>query len=180
MNVSKLDVDFLAWSGHKMLGPTGTGIRYGKEEHYEDLNPYMVGGETVDWSTYDDQEFLPPPQRYEAGLQNYAGELGLAAAADYLKSLGLSKIEKHENELTQIIHDGFSEIDGATIVGVQDPEQRGGITSFNIESVMYHDVAMIMNRNYNIMVRSGQHCVHSWFTANGIEGSVRASFYLRG
>ncbi|MHA2385486.1 MAG: aminotransferase class V-fold PLP-dependent enzyme [Candidatus Thorarchaeota archaeon] len=178
INVRKLDVDFLAFSGHKMLGPTGTGILYVKEEHYEDLNPYMVGGETVDWSTYEKQEFLPPPQRYEAGLQNYSGELGLAAAADYLKSVGLSKIEKHENELTKMIHDGLSQIDGATVVGLQDPEQRGGITSFNINGVMYHDVAMIMNRNYNIMVRSGQHCVHSWFTANSIEGSVRASFYL--
>ncbi|MHA2211037.1 MAG: aminotransferase class V-fold PLP-dependent enzyme [Candidatus Thorarchaeota archaeon] len=178
LNVSKLDVDFLAFSGHKMLGPTGTGILYVKEEHYDDLNPYIVGGETVDWSTYDNQEFLPPPQRYEAGLQNYAGELGLAAAAKYLKSVGLSKIGKHENELTQIIHDGLSQIDGATLVGVQDAKMRGGITSFNIKGVMYHDVAMIMNRNYNIMVRSGQHCVHSWFTANGIEGSVRTSFYL--
>ncbi|MHA2003691.1 MAG: aminotransferase class V-fold PLP-dependent enzyme [Candidatus Thorarchaeota archaeon] len=178
ISVNKLDVDFLALSGHKMLGPTGTGILYVKDEHYDDLNPFMVGGETVDWSTYDNQEFLPPPQRYEAGLQNYAGELGLAAAAKYLKSVGLSKIEKHENELTEIIHDGLSQIDGATLVGVQDPKLRGGITSFNIKGVMYHDVAMIMNRNYNIMVRSGQHCVHSWFTAKGIEGSARASFYL--
>jgi cysteine desulfurase/selenocysteine lyase len=178
LNVGKLNVDFLALSGHKMLGPTGTGVLYVKEELYDELNPYIVGGETVEWSTYENQEFLPPPQRYEAGLQNYAGEHGLAAAANYLKSIGLSKIEKHENELTQIIHDGLSQIEGASVVGVQDPNLRGGITSFNIEGVMYHDVAMIMNRNYNIMVRSGQHCVHSWFTANGIEGSARASFYV--
>jgi cysteine desulfurase/selenocysteine lyase len=178
MNVGKLGVDFLAFSGHKMLGPTGTGIVYVKEEHYDRLDPYNVGGETVDWSTLEEHKFLEPPEKYEAGLQNYAGELGFAAAVRYLKSIGMKKIEKHENELNQMMHNGLSRIDGATIIGVTDPSHRGGITSFNIEGVMYHDVAMIMNRNYNLMVRSGQHCVHSWFNENGIEGSVRASLYL--
>jgi cysteine desulfurase/selenocysteine lyase len=178
MDVGKLGVDFLAFSGHKMLGPTGTGIAYIKEEHYDRMDPYNVGGETVEWSTFDDHKFLDPPEKYEAGLQNYAGEIGLAAAARYLKSIGMKKIEKHENELNLMIHEGLSRIEGATIIGVSDPRQRGGITSFNLDDVMYHDVAMIMNRNYNLMVRSGQHCVHSWFNESGIEGSVRASLYL--
>jgi cysteine desulfurase/selenocysteine lyase len=178
MAVEKLGVDFLAFSGHKMLGPTGTGVVYIKEEHYDRLDPYNVGGETVEWSTLEEHKFLDPPEKYEAGLQNYAGELGLAAAARYLKSIGLKKIGKHESELNQMMHEGLSQIDGASIIGVTDPLRRGGITSFNLEGVMYHDVAMIMNRNYNLMVRSGQHCVHSWFNENGIEGSVRASLYL--
>lgn len=178
MGVKKLGVDFLALSGHKMLGPTGTGVLYVKKEHYDILDPFMVGGDTVEWSTFENRKFLPPPEKYEAGLQNYAGELGLAAAARYLKSVGMKKIERHEQELTKMVHDGLSEIDGAKIIGVQDPTQRGGITSFSLRGVDFHDVAMIMNRNYNIMVRSGQHCVHSWFTATGTEGSVRASLYL--
>ncbi len=178
LNVAKLDVDFLAFSGHKMLGPTGTGILYVKWDNYERMNPFIVGGETVDWSTLEDHEFLEPPQKYEAGLQNYAGELGLAAAARYLKSVGLRNIERHGTNLNQVVHEGLVQIEGVSIIGVNDPLERGGITSFKIEGVQYHDVAMIMNRNYNLMVRSGQHCVHSWFDANGIDGSVRASLYL--
>ncbi|NHI88248.1 MAG: aminotransferase class V-fold PLP-dependent enzyme [Candidatus Thorarchaeota archaeon] len=178
IDVAKLGVDFLAFSGHKMLGPTGTGVVYIKEEHYDVLDPFIVGGETVEWSTFQDHKFLDPPEKYEAGLQNYAGEIGLAAAIRYLKSIGLKKVEKHEQELNQLVHNGFSQINGVTIIGIRDPRLRGGITSFNIEGVMYHDVALIMNRNYNLMLRSGQHCVHSWFNASGIEGSVRASLYL--
>ncbi|MFW9808995.1 MAG: aminotransferase class V-fold PLP-dependent enzyme [Candidatus Thorarchaeota archaeon] len=178
IDVDKLNVDFLAFSGHKMLGPTGTGVLYVKKDNYQQMDPFIVGGETVDWSTLEDHEFLEPPQRYEAGLQNYAGELGLAAAARYLKSIGLEKIEKHENDLNKRMHDGLEQISGASIIGINDARERGGITSFTLEGVQYHDVAMIMNRNYNIMVRSGQHCVHSWFTANDIDGSVRASLYL--
>ncbi|MHA2377278.1 MAG: aminotransferase class V-fold PLP-dependent enzyme [Candidatus Thorarchaeota archaeon] len=177
-DVKKLNVDFLAFSGHKMLGPTGTGILYMNEEHHENMQPFIVGGETVAWSTCDDFEFLGVPEKFEAGLQNYAGEIGLAAAAEYLNSIGINKIEKHELELTLKLHERLLEIDGVKIIGVKNPLQRGGITSFSIEGVKYHDAAMILNRNYNIMVRSGQHCVHSWFAANDLEGSIRVSFYL--
>ncbi|UCE08930.1 MAG: aminotransferase class V-fold PLP-dependent enzyme [Candidatus Thorarchaeota archaeon] len=178
LDVRKLDVDFLALSGHKMLGPTGTGVLYVKEEHYDVLEPFMVGGDTVDWSTYDNHKFLDPPERFEAGLQNYASELGLAAAAKYLRKIGLDKIERHEQKLNRIVNDGFSEIENMHFVGVKNPDQRGGITAFNLGRLNCHDVAMIMNRNYGVMVRSGQHCVHSWFAARGIEGSVRSSLYL--
>ncbi|MFX1265387.1 MAG: aminotransferase class V-fold PLP-dependent enzyme [Promethearchaeota archaeon] len=178
MNVKKLGVDFLALSGHKMLGPTGTGILYVREDHYDTLEPFILGGGTVEWSRYEDHRLLPYYERFEAGLQNYAGELGLAAAARYLKSVGMKNVENHERELTKYLHHGLSQIEGVSIIGVQDPSLRGGITSFMVNGVMYHDVAMILNRNYNVMVRSGQHCVHSWFTAKNVEGSVRASFYL--
>jgi len=178
VDVKKLGVDFLAFSGHKMLGPTGTGILYVKKGHYDKLQPFMVGGETVEWSTYEDHEFLAPPEKFEAGLQNYAGEIGLAAAAEYLKGIGSSNIEKHESMLTKQLHDGISAMEGVKIIGVQDPEMRGGITSFSVGGMGYHDIAMILSNNYNTMVRSGQHCVHSWFQAHGIEGSVRASLYI--
>jgi cysteine desulfurase/selenocysteine lyase len=178
IDVQKLDVDFLAFSGHKMLGPTGTGILYVKRSHYATLQPFIVGGETVEWTTYDRHRFLKPPEKFEAGLQNYAGELGLAAAATYLQSIGLNTIAAHERALTRRMHDGLSAIEGVRIVGVQHPDLRCGITSFTIDGVHYHDVAMILDSNFNIMVRSGQHCVHSWFAAHGIRGSVRASLYL--
>jgi cysteine desulfurase/selenocysteine lyase len=178
LNVNKLGVDFLALSGHKMLGPTGTGVLYVREEHYDTLEPFMVGGGTVEWSRYEDHKLLPYYERFEAGLQNYAGELGLASAARYLKSLGMKNVERHEQELTKQLHEALSQIEGVSNIGVEDPRLRGGITSFMVDGVMYHDVAMILNRNYNVMVRSGQHCVHSWFAANNIDGSVRASLYL--
>jgi cysteine desulfurase/selenocysteine lyase len=176
--VNKIGVDFLALSGHKMLGPTGTGILYVREEHYETLDSFMVGGGTVEWSKYEDHRLLPFYERYEAGLQNYAGELGLAAAARYLKSVGMKNVARHEHELTTRLHEGLTQVEGVSIIGVEDPSLRGGITSFMVDGVMYHDVAMILNRNYNVMVRSGQHCLHSWFDANNVEGSVRASLYL--
>jgi len=178
VNVSKLGADFLAFSGHKMLGPSGTGVLYVNEKSYDMLDAFMVGGETVEWSTYEGHKFLKPPEKFEAGLQNYAGEIGLAAAADYLDSVGLSSIERHEKSLTAVLHEGLCSMDGVRIIGVQDPDQRSGITSFTADGMGYHDIAMILDRNRNIAVRSGQHCVHSWFQAHGIEGSVRASLYL--
>ncbi len=178
INVKKMDADFLAFSGHKMLGPTGTGALYVNEKHHDDMRPFMLGGETVEWTTYEEHKLLEPPARFEAGLQNYAGEIGMAAAAEYLRKVGMDSIEKHERKLTMKLHDGLSSVEGLSFVGVQDPEKRGGITSFTVSGLPYHDIAMLLDSNHNIMVRSGQHCVHSWFSAQGIDGSVRASSYL--
>jgi len=178
LNVKKLDVDFFVFSGHKMLGPSGTGVLYGKQHLLEGLNPFMVGGQTVQKSTYDSCVFLKPPEKFEAGLQNYAGITGLAAAADYLEKIGKENVQKHEIELNKIITKGIENIDGLSIIGPSSPELRGGIISFNIDGIKYHDIAMMLDERANIMIRSGQHCVHSWFNAHGIEGSVRASLYL--
>ena len=178
LNVKKLDVDFFVFSGHKMLGPSGTGVLYGKQHLLEGLNPFMVGGQTVQKSTYDSCIFLKPPEKFEAGLQNYAGITGLAAAADYLEKIGKENVQKHEIELNKIITKGIENIDGLSIIGPSSPELRGGIISFNIDGIKYHDIAMMLDERANIMIRSGQHCVHSWFNAHGIEGSVRASLYL--
>jgi len=178
VNANKLGADFLAFSGHKMLGPTGTGVLYVNEKHYDTLQPFMVGGETVEWSTYEDHQFLKPPEKFEAGLQNYAGEIGLAAAAGYLKRVGLKDIKKHERNLTVDMHDHLCSMDGIKFIGVQHPDHLGGITSFSLEGIGYHEVAMMLDNSHNIAVRSGQHCVHSWFQAHGIRGSVRASLYL--
>ena len=175
-DVKKLDADFLVFSGHKMLGPSGFGVLYGKYHLLEQLKPFMVGGDTVQNTTYDSFTLLPPPEKFEAGLQDYAGASGMAAAVEYLKRAGLDDIEKHENELNNII-DKIRDIEGISIIG-PEASLRSGITSFNVRGMNYHDVALMLDETANVMVRSGQHCLHSWFNAHKLEGSVRASLYL--
>jgi cysteine desulfurase/selenocysteine lyase len=177
IDVRKLDADFFALSGHKMLGPAGTGALYGKYELLDEMGPFMVGGDTVQNSTYNSYTLLKPPEKFEAGLQNYAGSIGLGEAARYLERVGKEKIEKHENELNRLISDRLLEMDGVSIIGPKQVELRGGIVSFNVSGLNHHDIAIMLDE-HNIMVRSGQHCMHSWFNAHKIQGSVRASLYL--
>ncbi|KPL83229.1 hypothetical protein SE15_08275 [Thermanaerothrix daxensis] len=178
VNVRALDVDFLAFSGHKMLGPSGTGVLYGKYRLLEQLEPFLVGGDTVSTSTYDSCQFLPPPEKFEAGLQDYAGIMGLAAAVQYLQSIGYEAIEKQERMLNEFLSEGLEEIPGVRIIGPSDPRLRGGIISFYVEGIDHHRIALMLDQMANIAVRSGQHCVHSWFNARGVIGSVRASVYV--
>jgi cysteine desulfurase/selenocysteine lyase len=177
-DVRKLDADFLAFSGHKMLGPTGTGALYGKYDILEKLPTFMVGGETVEFTTYETHKFLKPPEKFEAGLQDYAGMIGLGEAARYLERIGMEGIDSHERELNKAISQRLLEIPNLQFVGVQNPELRGGIIPFNIRGMKYHDISLMLDRNHGIMIRSGQHCAHSWFRGHGIEGSARASLYL--
>ncbi len=178
IDVKKLDVDFLAFSGHKMLGPSGIGVLYGRFELLKSLKTFMVGGDTVKNTTYETAEFLPPPEKFEAGLQNYAGAIGMAAACDYLAEIGLDKIEAHELELNEYITTAIRDIPGLHIIGPKDAKLRGGIISFVIDDLDMHYVAQLLDKMANIAVRSGQHCVHSWFNAHNLPGSVRASLYL--
>jgi cysteine desulfurase / selenocysteine lyase len=173
-----LDVDFLAFSGHKLLGPSGTGVLFSKFEHLEEMQPFMVGGDTVIASTYEGCEFLPPPEKFEAGLQDYAGIIGLGAAVEYLQKVSFDVIHKQEYLINQSITDGLKELPGLTIIGPADPALRGGIFSFYIDDIDSHRVALMLDQMAGIMVRSGQHCVHSWFNAHKIIGSVRASSYF--
>ncbi len=178
VNVRKLGVDFMACSGHKMTGPTGIGALYGRYDLLEKMDTFLLGGETVKTSSYSGHELLPPPEKYEAGLQDYAGIIGFGAAVEYLKGVGLENITKHELELNRIITDGIQGIEGLRILGPQDPEQRGGIISFLIKGMDFHQIAMLLDNNANIMIRSGHHCCSSWFTENGLKGSARASLYM--
>jgi cysteine desulfurase / selenocysteine lyase len=178
IDVKKLDVDFLALSGHKMLGPSGTGILYGKYKLLEELEPFLVGGDTVATSTYDSCEFLPPPEKFEAGLQDYAGIMGLGAAFQYLQAIGFDAIQKQETQLNEFVTAAIRDVPGLTIIGPADPKLRGGILTFTIQGIDSHRVALMLDQMANITVRSGQHCVHSWFNAHQIKGSVRASFYF--
>jgi len=178
IKIKDLGVDFLAFSGHKMLGPSGTGVLYGKYDLLEKMKTFLVGGDTVQYTTYDSHVFLKPPEKFEAGLQNYAGAIGLAAAAKYLDEIGKKNIEKHETELNKKITEGISNIRGVKILGPEDAKLRGGIVSFIVEKMKVHDVALMLNNMQNIMIRSGMHCVHSWFKAHNLEGSDRVSLYL--
>jgi cysteine desulfurase/selenocysteine lyase len=176
IDVKKFDIDFLAFSGHKMLGPSGTGILYGKEELLKKLSTYNVGGDTVNDTTYDSAEFADIPERFEAGLQDYGGIIGLGAAVEYLKRY-IDDIHEHELKLNKILTEGLKhQVD---ILGPEDSKLRSGIFSFNAKNKMeHHEVALMLDNYANIMVRSGRHCVHSWFNDNKIDGSVRASTYL--
>lgn len=178
INVKGLDVDFLALSGHKMLGPSGTGVLYGKYQHLEQMDTFLVGGDTVASSTYDSCEFLPPPEKFEAGLQDYAGMIGLGAAVKYLQDVGMDAIEKQERLINECITAEITSIPGLKLLGPQDPGLRSGIVSFYIDGIDSHRIALMLDQMANIQVRSGQHCVHSWFNAHQIKGSVRASIYF--
>ncbi len=176
-DVRRLGVDFLAFSGHKMMGPSGTGVLYGKEELLNGLPPFLTGGETVTDSTYTTAQFEKAPHRFEAGLQNYAGIIGLGEAVRYLQKTGLENIAAHELAINKRITEALLPQRKLTLVGPARPELRGSIFSFNIEGMSSHDVAMILDSSKNIAIRSGAHCVHSWFNAHNLKGCARASFY---
>ena len=178
VNVVDLDVDFAAVSAHKFCGPSGMGALYGKFDELKDLIPTYVGGSTVVNSTYKDYKLLPPPSCFEAGLQNYAGAIGSGAAAEYIMNIGRENIHKHENKLNKLITKELSDVESLNLVGPSDVNQRGGIFSFNLDGWDPTEVAMHLDEEYNIAIRSGMHCVHSWFNSRGIEGTARASVYL--
>ncbi len=175
MNVKTLGADFVAFSGHKMLGPS-IGVLFGKKNALEELKPFMTGGDTVESTTYTTHKFLKPPEKFEAGLQNYAGAIGLAEAVKYLEKIKMKNLEKHEIKLNKIITESLTNIKNISILG-PGYEKRSGIFSFNIKGVDSGEVAIMLDES-NICVRSGQHCVHSWFASRGISGSCRASLYL--
>ena len=178
VDVKDLDVDFLAFSGHKMLGPTGTGVFYAKHDLLETLEPFMVGGNTVEYSTYTDYKMLKAPEKFEAGLQDYAGIIGLGEAVKYLEAVGFDSIKKQEYELNKYITDEISRWQKIKIIGPGDPALRSGIISFYIDGVDMHQFALMLDEMSNVMIRSGQHCVHSWFNDKKIYNSARVSLYF--
>jgi cysteine desulfurase/selenocysteine lyase len=177
-DVRALDVDFLALSVHKMAGPTGVGVLYGKYDLLEGLGPFISGGSTVASTTLTEALFLPPPKKFEAGLQNYGGLVGAAAAVDYLQDVGMDEIHSHEQRLNRLATDLLKDLPGISILGPPDPALRSGILGFNLKGVDPHDIAMIMDETKNVLIRSGLHCVHAWFHRHDVDGSARASFYL--
>lgn len=137
-----------------------------------------MGGETVAISTYTDCRFLPPPEKFEAGLQDYAGIIGLGAAVEYLQRVGFDAIQKQEKLLNSAISSRLAALPRVNLIGPADSNLRSGIVNFWVEKADHHQVAIMLDQVSNIAVRSGQHCVHSWFNSRGISGSVRASVYF--
>lgn len=172
------DVDFYAMSIHKMLGPSGMGVLYGKPEMLEGLRPRLYGGGMVGLVTYGSADFAPVPDRFEAGLQNYGGIFGTKAAIEYLSKVGMDEIEAYDHRLMKYMFDRTEDIKGLHIIGPEDPMKRSAVMSFNIDGLGAHDVAMMLDAMDGIMVRSGMHCAHPFFVSREIEGSVRASVYL--
>jgi len=178
IDVKDLDVDFLAFSGHKMMGPTGTGVLYGKYKLLEKLNPFIVGGETVEYSTYTDYKFLPVPEKFEAGLQDYAGIVGLGEAVKYLSQFNFKDIAEHELKLNTYITEELKKIPQIKIIGPTDPKERSGIVNFYIEGTDMHKFAVMLDEMAGVAIRTGQHCVHSWFNNKKIYNSARVSLYV--
>lgn len=178
IDVSDLDIDFYTFSAHKMLGPTGMGCLFGKRHLLENMPQFLVGGETVSDSTYSTHTLMKIPEKFEAGLQNYAGAIGFAAAVDYLTECGLDNIQKHSNNLNKILSKAMLEHSRIKLIGPKNPELRSSIFNFYIEGLNSYDIAKLLDAAENIMVRAGKHCAHSWFNANNIPDSIRVSFYL--
>ena len=180
LDLKELDVDFFACSVHKMAGPTGVGVLYGKYELLEQMHPFITGGDTISSTTYADATFLEPPHKFEAGLQHYAGIMGAGAAVDFLEQVGMKNISAHEHTLNEVLDRGIRSIEGCSIIGSEDASLRGGITSFvpTLSVADAHDIALLLDESYNIAVRSGVFCVNSWFAARQLPAAIRASVYL--
>ena len=177
IDVKKLDVDFLAFSGHKTLGPTGVGVLWGKAEVLEKLEPALFGGSMVDSVTMEGATWASTPRKFEAGVPNMAQAVGLSAAIDYLNNVGMDKIFEHEQELTQQLLTGLSKISGVNVVGPLDMKDRGGVISFTVDGVHPHDVGQVLDQ-YGIAVRTGHHCAWPLMKKLNLVGTTRASFHL--
>ena len=178
VDVKKLDIDFLCFSGHKMCGPTGIGCLYGKYDLLKELQPFIIGGETIIDADLEHHVLDTIPQRFEGGIQNYAGAIGLGAAVDYLSSIGMKKIEEYEKELTKPLIEGLLTVPGIELIGPKDYRKKGALAAFNIKGMEPHDIAIMLDEQ-NIFVRSGMHCaypIHKFL--HDLKGSARASLYF--
>ncbi|HIM18706.1 MAG TPA: cysteine desulfurase [Dehalococcoidia bacterium] len=178
VDVIDLDCDFLALSGHKMLGPTGIGALYGRRELLEEMDPFLTGGEMVLEVWYDRATWNDLPMKFEAGTPNIADAVGLGAAVDYLQDIGMENIRDHEIQLTRYALEAFKELEEELeMFGPSDAEKRGGILSFHTDVVHPHDLGTFLDRD-GIAVRTGHHCTMPLMRSLGVIASARASFYL--
>jgi cysteine desulfurase / selenocysteine lyase len=178
VDVQKLDVDFAAFSGHKMLAPMGIGVLYGKEELLSKMPPFLTGGEMIEYVSEQDATFAPLPQKFEAGTQNVGGAVGLAAAIRYLKQVGYDTIIKTEEELLTYALEGMAKIPHVTVYGdTKAGEQRCGVISFNVDGVHPHDVSSILDSD-GVAIRAGHHCAQPLMHYLGVNATCRASLYF--
>ncbi|WP_342441422.1 cysteine desulfurase [Lysinibacillus sp. FSL K6-0075] len=177
IDVQDLDVDFLGFSGHKMCGPTGIGVLYGKKEHLEKMEPIEFGGEMIDFVGLYESTWKELPWKFEGGTPIIAGAIGLGAAIDFLTDIGLDNIAEHEHKLVGYAMDQLETIDGLKIFGPRDPMKRCGLVTFNLDDVHPHDVATVLDMN-GIAVRAGHHCAQPLMKCLQQVATARASFYL--
>jgi cysteine desulfurase/selenocysteine lyase len=175
VDLTALDVDFAAFSGHKMLGPTGIGVLYGRAELLAALPPFLTGGSMIELVRMEQTTFAPPPQRFEAGTPMSSQAIGLAAAVDYLSGIGMDAVHAHELELTALALDGLAAIPGVRIVGPPDMTDRGGAVSFVVDGVHAHDVGQVLD-DRGVAIRVGHHCAWPLHRRFGVAATARATF----
>ena len=177
IDVQDLDADFLVFSGHKMLAPLGIGVLYGKKELLNKMNPFLMGGDMIEYVYEQDTTYAPLPNKFEAGTQNVEGVIGLGAAIDYIEKIGYDKINVIEDEVISYAREELSKLNYLDLYLTPNKENHSGVISFNIKGVHPHDVASILDSE-NVCVRSGNHCAQPLMRYLGIDSTCRASFYL--
>ena len=176
VDVRALGCDFYAFSGHKMLGPTGAGVLYGRRELLERMDPFMAGGDMIKTVRVEGTTYHDLPWKFEAGTQAIAEVIGLGAAIDYLSALGMENVSAHEREITDYAYEALSEIEGLTMYG-PPPSRRAGVISFSLEGIHPHDLATIADRD-QVCLRAGHHCAMPLMMRLGVSATARASFYV--
>jgi cysteine desulfurase / selenocysteine lyase len=177
IDVTALGADFLAFSGHKMLGPSGIGVLWGRYDVLDALPPFLTGGSMIEVVRMEGSTFAAPPQRFEAGVPMTAQAIGLGAAVDYLSALGMDKVEEHEKAITAYALEKLAEIPGVTVIGPPDTVARGGAVSFTVEGIHPHDVGQVLD-DLGIAVRVGHHCAWPVVRRYGVPATTRATFYV--
>ena len=177
IDVQDLDTDFLVFSGHKMLAPLGIGVLYGKREILNKMNPFLMGGDMIEYVYEQETTFAPLPNKFEAGTQNVEGVIGLGAAIDYIENLGYDKIQEIEHEVISYARQELSKLEYLTLYTTPNEENHSSVISFNIKGVHPHDVASILDSE-GVCVRSGNHCAQPLMRFLGIDSTCRASFYI--
>ena len=177
IDVHDLDCDFLVFSGHKMLAPLGIGALYGKKQLLNDMTPFLMGGDMIEYVYEQETTFAPLPNKFEAGTQNIEGVIGLAAAIDYIENIGYERIAQIEDEVVNYAREELSKLDFLELYITPNKQNHSSVISFNIKGVHPHDVASILD-TYGVCVRSGNHCAQPLMRYLGIDSTCRASFYL--
>ena len=177
IDVQDLDCDFLVFSGHKMLAPLGIGVLYGKKQLLNDMTPFLMGGDMIEYVYEQETTFAPLPNKFEAGTQNIEGVIGLATAIDYIENIGYERIAQIEDEVVSYAREELSKLDFLELYITPNKENHSSVISFNIKAVHPHDVASILD-TYGVCVRSGNHCAQPLMRYLGIDSTCRASFYL--
>jgi cysteine desulfurase/selenocysteine lyase len=177
IDVKALDIDFLAFSAHKALGPTGIGILWGRSEFLNSMEPFLTGGSMIESVTMTEAKWAASPKRFEAGVPNMAQAVGFAAAINYLNGLGMDNVAKHEQDLTSYALKKFLQLEKVEVIGPKNNIDRGSVISFTIDGIHPHDVGQVLDQ-YGVAVRTGHHCAWPLMRKLGLVGTTRASFYV--